>query len=130
MAAFKRALVSARSVAYTATGASGIYFAGVTEKLGIGAEVKAKARTPAGGHVAELVAKGEAEMAVQMISEVKGVPGTEYVGPLPADLQMYTIFSAGLFAGTREADAARALIRFLTTPEAAAAYQAGGMEPG
>jgi molybdate transport system substrate-binding protein len=128
--AFKRTLVSARSVAYTATGASGIYFAGVTEKLGIGAEVKAKARTPAGGHVAELVAKGDAEMAVQMISELKGVPGAEYVGPLPADLQMYTVFSAGLFTGTRETDAARALIRFLTTPAAAEAYKAGGMEPG
>jgi molybdate transport system substrate-binding protein len=128
--AFRRTLLSAKSIAYTATGASGIYFAGVTEKLGIGAEVKAKAKTPAGGHVAELVARGEAEMAVQMISELRGVPGADYVGPLPGDLQMYTVFSAGIFAGAKEAEAAQALIRFLSTPDAAATYKAGGMEPG
>jgi molybdate transport system substrate-binding protein len=128
--AFRRTLLSAKSIAYTATGASGIYFAGVTEKLGIGAEVKAKAKTPAGGHVAELVARGEAEMAVQMISELRGVPGADYVGPLPGDLQMYTVFSAGIFAGAKEAEAAQALIRFLSTRDAAATYKAGGMEPG
>jgi molybdate transport system substrate-binding protein len=126
----KRTLLAARSVTYTATGASGIYFAGVAEKLGIGAEVKAKARTPPGGHVAELVARGEAELGVQMISELRGVPGAEYLGPLPGDLQMFTVFSTGLFAGAREEEAARALVRFLTTPDAARVYQAGGMEPG
>ena len=128
--AFKRALIGAKSVTYTATGASGIYFAGITEKLGIGEQVKAKAKTPAGGHVAELVAKGEAELGVQMISELRGVPGTEYIGPLPGDLQMFTVFSAGLFAGTKQADPAKALVHFLTTPDAARVYKAGGMEPG
>jgi molybdate transport system substrate-binding protein len=126
----RRTLLAAGSVTYTATGASGIYFAGVTEKLGIGREVKAKAKTPPGGHVAELVAKGEAELGVQMISELRGVPGAEYIGPLPGDLQMFTVFSAGLFNGAKEAEAARALVRFLTTPEAVKVYQAGGMEPG
>ncbi len=128
--AFKYALVNAKSVTYTATGASGIYFAGLADKLGIGDQVKAKAKTPAGGHVAELVAKGEAELGVQMISELRGVPGADYVGPLPGDLQLYTVFSAGLFSGAKEADAARTLIRFLTTPDAARVYKAGGMEPG
>lgn len=128
--AFKHTLLAAQSIAYTATGASGIYFAGVTEKLGIGAQIKAKAKTPSGGHVAELVAKGEAELAVQMISELRGVPGADYVGPLPGDLQMFTVFSAGLFPGAKQAEAAQALIRFLTTPEAARVYQSNGMEPG
>ncbi len=128
--AFKRTLLAAKSIAYTATGASGIYFAGVTEKMGIGAEVKAKAKTPAGGHVAELVAKGEAELAVQMTSELRGVPGAEYLGPLPGELQMFTVFSAGLFPGAKQTEAAQALIRFLTTPDAARVYQSNGMEPG
>lgn len=128
--AFKRTLLAAKSIAYTATGASGIYFAGVTEKMGIGAEVKAKAKTPAGGHVAELVAKGEAELAVQMISELRGVPGAEYLGPLPGELQMFTVFSAGMFPGAKQAEAAQTLIRFLTTPDAARVYQSNGMEPG
>lgn len=128
--AFKRTLLAAKSIAYTATGASGIYFAGVTEKMGIGAEVKAKAKTPAGGHVAELVAKGEAELAVQMTSELRGVPGAEYLGPLPGELQMFTVFSAGMFPGAKQAEAAQALIRFLTTPDAARVYQSNGMESG
>jgi molybdate transport system substrate-binding protein len=128
--AFRRALLNAKSVTYTTTGASGIYFAGVIEKLGIAAEVKAKAKTPAGGHVADLVANGEAELGVQLTSEVRGVPGADYLGPLPAQLQMYTVFSAGLFAGAKDAEAAKALIRFLTSPEAARAFQAGGFEPG
>jgi molybdate transport system substrate-binding protein len=128
--AFKRTLLAAKSIAYTATGASGIYFAGVAEKMGIGAEVKAKAKTPAGGHVAELVAKGEAELAVQMTSELRGVPGAEYLGPLPGELQMFTVFSAGLFPGAKQTEAAQALIRFLTTPDAARVYQSNGMEPG
>ena len=127
--AFRRSLLEARSVTYTATGASGIYFGGVIEKLGIAGAVRAKAKTPPGGHVAELVARGEAELGVQMISELRGVPGVEYVGPLPAELQMFTVFSAGLFTGAREAAAAQALIRFLSTSDAARVYQAGGMEP-
>ncbi len=127
--AFRRALLNAKSITYTTTGASGIYFAGVIEKLGIAAEVKAKAKTPTGGHVADLVANGEAEMGVQLTSEVRGVPGTDYLGPLPAELQMYTVFSVGLFPGAKETEAAKALIRFLTSQEAARAFQAGGFEP-
>jgi len=67
---------------------------------------------------------------VQLTSELRGVPGADYVGPLPAEIQMYTVFSAGQFAGSKEGAVAQALVRFLTTPEAARAYQAGGMEPG
>ncbi|HEY4372267.1 MAG TPA: substrate-binding domain-containing protein [Burkholderiales bacterium] len=127
--AFKRALLDAKSVTYTTTGASGVYFAGVIDKLGIAPQVKAKARTQAGGHVADLVAKGEAEIGIQMESELRGTPGADYIGPLPGDLQMYTVFSAGLFNGAMQVQAAKDLIRFLRTPEAAHAYAAGGMEP-
>jgi len=128
--AFKRLLLSTKSITYTGTGASGVYFAGLIEKLGVADAVKAKAKIPPGGHVADLVAKGEAELGVQLTSELRGVPGADYVGPLPAEIQMYTVFSAGQFAGSKEGAVAQALVRFLTTPEAARAYQAGGMEPG
>lgn len=127
--AFKQTLLAARSVAFTGTGASGIYFAGLIEKLGIAAEIKAKARTPSGGHVAELLARGEAELAVQLNSELLGVPGSEYLGPLPGELQMYTVFSAGLFPGAKQAGNAKALIRFLTSDRAAQVYASNGMEP-
>jgi molybdate transport system substrate-binding protein len=127
--ALRLALLQARSVAYTATGASGIYFAGLTERLGIAPQVRAKAITPAGGIVAELVAKGEAELCVQMVSELQGVPGTVFLGPLPKEVQMYTVFSAALMASSPESPAARAWLEFLTTPASLAVYVAAGMEP-
>jgi molybdate transport system substrate-binding protein len=126
--AFKQFLLQAKSVTYTATGASGQYFASVTDKLGIGPQIKAKAITPAGGIVAELVAKGEAELGIQMISELQGVPGTVYLGPLPAEIQMFTVFSAGLFASSAQLAPAQALAEFLITPDAIRVYQAAGME--
>lgn len=125
---FKTLLLQAKSVTYTATGASGIYFAGVTDKLGIGPVVKAKAITPAGGHVAELVAKGEAEVGIQMVSEIKGVPGAVFLGPLPADIQLFTIFSAGMLTGSQVGAPAQALVQFLTSPAAIKVYEASGME--
>jgi molybdate transport system substrate-binding protein len=127
--AFKQTLLQARSVAYTATGASGIYFANLTERMGIAPQVRAKALTPAGGIVAELVAKGEAELCIQMVSELKGVPGTTFLGPLPQELQMYTVFSAGLMAGSTQVAAGQALLEFLSSPASVAVYVAAGMEP-
>ena len=128
--ALKRALLAAKSIAYTATGQSGSYFAGLIEKLGIAAEVKAKARIPAGGSTGELVAKGEAEMAVQQIPELMATAGVELVGPLPKEVQLITGFSAGVSTTAKQPDAASALIRFLSTPEAARVIRAKGMEPG
>lgn len=125
---FKQALLQAQSVAYTATGASGMYFANLSDKLGIGPQVKAKSITPAGGIVAELVAQGKAELGIQMISEIKGVPGTELLGPLPADVQLFTVFSTGLLAGSQQSVPVKALTDFLTTPAAIQVYQASGME--
>lgn len=126
--AFKQFLLQAKSVTYTATGASGQYFANVTEKLGIAPQIKSKAITPAGGIVAELVAKGEAELGIQMISELQGVPGTVYLGPLPAEIQMFTVFSAGLFASSAQLAPAKALADFLITPDAIRVYEAAGMQ--
>ncbi len=128
--AVKRALLEAKSIAYTSTGQSGTYFASLIEKLGIAAEVKAKARIPAGGSTGELVAKNEADMAVQQIPELMATPGIQFVGPLPPEIQYMTVFSAGVAAGASQADAARALIEFLRTPAAARVIRAKGMEPG
>ncbi len=128
--AFKRALLAAKSVAYTTQGASGVYFMTVLDRLGIAAEIKAKAKTQAGGAVAELVARGEAELAVQQISELLPVKGAEYVGPFPPELQNYTAFTAALGLSPKDPAAAKAFIDFLTAPSALSVIKAKGMEPG
>ena len=128
--AFKQALLNAKSVAYTATGASGSYFAGLIDKLGIGDAVRAKAHIIQAGPAAELVAKGEAELAVQQISELLPVAGTDLAGPLPPELQSVTTFSAGISVQAHEPARARALADFLTSPDAVATIRVKGMEPG
>jgi molybdate transport system substrate-binding protein len=128
--AFKRALLDATSIAYTEAGASGIHFSGLTERLGIAAQVKAKARTRPGGLIGELVAKGEAELAVQQIPELMAVAGIELVGPLPHELQSITTVTAAVFSDARQPDAARAFLAFLTTPVAARVFKANGLDPG
>jgi molybdate transport system substrate-binding protein len=127
--AFTRTLLSAKSIAHTLEGASGIHFASLIERLGIASEVKAKAVTRAGGLIGELVARGEAELAVQQVSELMAVPGIELVGPLPQELQSITVVSAGVFVASRQPDAAQALLDFLSTPAAARVIRAAGLEP-
>ena len=129
VAAFRRALLDANSVVYTLTGQSGVYFASVIERLGIAAEVKAKATVVAGGLIGEVVARGEAELGVQQISEILAVPGVMLAGPLPPELQLMTLFSAGVCTGTRHAEAAQALIRFLATPDTARVMRSKGLQP-
>jgi len=126
--AFKRTLLAAKSVAYTTQGASGIYFAGLLQRLGIAEEMKPKAKLLQGGAAAELVARGEAELAVQQISELLPVPGIDYVGPLPSELQNYTVFAAALAPNTKEAGPAASFIKFLTGPDAIAVIKTKGME--
>ena len=112
--ALKRALVAAKSVAHSKSGMSGIYFPTVLQRLGIADEMKGKMvipQTPT--PIGEVVARGDAELGVQQISELMPVAGVDIVGPLPAALQRVTVFSAGLMAAAREAEGARALATFV-----------------
>jgi molybdate transport system substrate-binding protein len=127
--ALKRVLLGANSVAYTQEGASGMHFSGVIERLGIAEEVRAKAVRQPGGLIGELVAAGRAEIAIQQIPELLAVPGIELAGPLPAEIQLVTVSSAGVFAGAKQSDAAQRFIEFLLTPSAARVMKAKGLEP-
>jgi molybdate transport system substrate-binding protein len=127
--AFKRALLDAKAIAYTAAGLSGIYFDNLIERLGIANEIKAKARIKPGGLIAEVVVAGEADLAVQMISELLSVPGAELVGPLPDEINQVSIIAAGVFAGASQAEAAKSLTRYLTTPSAARMMRSKGLTP-
>jgi molybdate transport system substrate-binding protein len=132
VAAFKQALLAAKSVAYidpAAGGSSGIYVAGLLDKLGVAADVKPKAKLIPGGAVAEHVAKGEAELGIHQISEILPVKGVTLVGPLPAEIQNYTVYAAGIGAHAKESDAAKALLKTLTSPAAAEVLKSKGMEP-
>lgn len=128
--AFKRALLSAATVAYidpASGGSSGIYVAGLLKKLGIAEEIKPKERLQAGGYVAEKVAKGEAEIAIHQISEILPVKGVTLAGPLPDEIQNYTVYAAGLSATARDAKAAQAWIDHLKGPATSAVIEARGM---
>jgi molybdate transport system substrate-binding protein len=132
VAAFKQALLAAKSVAYidpAAGGSSGIYVAGLLDKLGIAGEVKPKAKLIPGGAVAEHVAKGEAELGIHQISEILPVKGVTLVGPLPAEIQNYTVYAAGIGAHAKQSAAAKALLKTLTSPAAAEVLKSKGMEP-
>jgi molybdate transport system substrate-binding protein len=127
--ALKRALVAAKSVAYTQEGASGMHFSGLIERMGIAREVQAKAVRQPGGLIGELVAAGKAEVAIQQVPELLAVPGIELVGPLPDAIQLVTITCAGIFAGAKQAKAAQSFIDFLSTSAAMRAMQSRGLEP-
>jgi len=125
----KQALLDAKWIAFTKTGGSGIHVANVIKRLGIADQVYAKATTPEGGAVGPLVARGEAEMAIQQIPELKAVKEIQYVGPLPKELQNFTVFTTGVMTNARQPEAAKALIDFLTTPAAVSLFNAKGFEP-
>jgi molybdate transport system substrate-binding protein len=129
--AFKRALLAARAIAYidpAAGGTSGIYLAQLFDKMGIGAELKPKSVLVPGGLVADWVVRGEAEIGLQQASEILAVPGATLVGPIPAAVQSYTIYTGGIGAGARDPAAARALLATLSGSAAAAVLKAKGME--
>jgi len=127
--AFRKTLLSAKSIGYS-TGPSGVYMLSVFEKLGVSDQVKGKLKqTPSGVFVGNLIANGDTEIGFQQISELVHFPGIDYVGPLPGDLQRMTVFSAGIHAGTRQPDAAKALVKFLTAPAAAPVIRKHGLEP-
>ena len=131
--ALKRALLAAKSITYSNPahgGPIGIHVAKVLERLGIADEMKPKTVfLPKAGAVGVLVANGEAEIALGQIQELVAVAGIEVAGPLPADLQQITVFSAAIMAGAKQAEAGKAFVNFLRTPEAAAVIKAKGMEP-
>lgn len=126
---FRRSLIEARSIAYTQEGASGQHFARLIEQLGIGEQVRAKAVRRAGGLIGELVAAGEAELAVQQVSELLAVPGIEFVGPLPSAIQLVTVSCIGVFAEAKHAQSAHLLADYLAGSEAARVLEAKGLEP-
>lgn len=129
---FKKALMEAKSVAYIdphAGGSSGIYFDTLLLKLGIAEPVRLKAVLVQGGLVAEKLVSGEATLAVHQISEILAVKGAELVGPLPPDIQNYTVYSAGIGSATKDRQAAEALLKFLSGPEAASLLKEKGMLP-
>src|SRR5882672_11187351 len=133
--ALKRALVAAKTVGYAAPSGGSItaaHIMGVFERLGIAAEVAPKARLAAGGpngRVSVLVSSGDAEIGLQQVSELMSNPGVEVIGMLPPDLQLTTIYSAGVTISARQAEAAMSLIRVLTAPTAAPIFKAAGLDP-
>lgn len=129
--AFKQALVAAKSVAYIdpeSGGSSGIYLAGLFDKLGIGEAIKPKAKLKRGGYVADLIVSGEAELGLHQISEILPVKGVTLVGPLPAEIQNYTTYAVGLSATAENAEAAKVFIGLLSSPAATAVLREKGME--
>ena len=122
-----RTLRAARSVAYSRGGASGIHFAAAIDRLGIAAEIDARATVIPAGFTAERLTAGEADIAVQQISELMAVPGVEIVGSLPEPLGIAAVFAGALLAGTRSADARR-FLALLDDAETRRAYAEAGLE--
>jgi len=131
--AFRQALVAARSVAYTNPaegGTSGIYFNGLTERMGIGQTIKQKAVLTRGGREAAIeVAEGRAEMAVIYVSEAIAVKGVKVAGLLPEALQDYSAYAAAIPASSTDPAAARAFIAALASPGMAQRWRANGFDP-
>lgn len=127
--ALRRALLEARSIAYSAS-VSGDYLSTEGfERLGVAEQIRDKTRKIEGERVGAVVARGEAEIGFQQISELLPVPGIDVVGPLPEEVQKVSVFSAGVAATSANAEAARALIGFLVSPQAAGAVRKSGLEP-
>jgi molybdate transport system substrate-binding protein len=127
--AFRRSLLAARSVVRSKEGTSGLYFETLLDRLGIADTMRGKIVLGPSGRIAELVARGEAEMGVQQIPELLPVKGVQYVGPLPGELQLWTVFAAGIGSNANDLTAAKAFIEALVAPSAVALFRAKGLEP-
>jgi molybdate transport system substrate-binding protein len=131
--AFKQTLLNAKSVAYSdpaAGGASGVYFDKLLDRMGIGDQIRAKAKhPPPGGNSANLLVSGEAELAVQQKPEIMYVRGVDVVGDLPGDLNNITVFAAAVSTDSKNADAAKALIKMLHVPASQAVFKEKGLNP-
>ncbi len=127
--AFKKTLLAAKAVAYPGKGASGIYFVGLLDRMGIKDQMQGKLKPMAAEDTVEVVARGEADMVVVVATRITGVPGVDRVGFIPEELQTKIGFAAGLGAAAKDPEAAKALIKFLSGPSAAATLRANGVEP-
>jgi molybdate transport system substrate-binding protein len=125
--AFRRALLSAESIANLRVG-SGLYLDGLLERLGLSEAIRTKARRPEGDSVAVLVAQGEVELGLVVITQILTTPGVELAGPLPPEIQSYVTFTAAVSSGAKQPEVAERLIRFLQGPTAARVILAQGME--
>ena len=131
--AFKKAVLEAKSISFidpASGGSSGIYVEKLLDRLGIADQVKPKEKLKQGGYVADYVESGEAELGIHQISEILPHAGVTLVGPLPKEIQNYTVYAAGIGRGTKDGDAAKALIASLAGPSAQALFKSKGMEPG
>jgi molybdate transport system substrate-binding protein len=126
--AFKRTLLDAKSIGYLRIG-SGAYFAGLLDRLGIADAIKSKVTRPETDIVSEMVARGELELGIVVITQILTTPGVELVGPLPPELQSPIEFVAGVSVNSKAPAAAMELINFLRGPIAIPVIRAQGMEP-
>jgi molybdate transport system substrate-binding protein len=127
--ALKRTLLRAASIAYSSS-ASGVYLSTeLFQRLGIADQIMSKSKRIESELVGAVVARGDAEIGFQQISELLSVPGIDYVGPLPPGAQKVTVFSAGIVVGSVKPDVAKALIAFLASPATAPAITKNGLEP-
>jgi molybdate transport system substrate-binding protein len=124
--AFKQALLNAQTIAYSDGGLTGIYIDGLLGRLGIADQLKSKIRHGRGG---EMVSDGKAEIGLTQVSEILSEPNAELAGPLPPDIQEYTVFPAAVGTAAAQAEAGKALLNFLKSPEAAKVLRAKGLEP-
>lgn len=128
---FRQALLAARAVAYidpAAGGSSGIYLTQLFQRMGIAAQIAPKAVLVPGGLVAQRLVSGEADLALHQISEILAVPGVTLVGPIPAEVQNYTVYAGGISSNTQEMQAAQAFLNLLAGERAKAVLKDKGME--
>lgn len=124
----KRALLDAKAIGHSKQGQSGVHFLEALNRLGIAQEIRPKLKAYDGDDQSIAMQKGELDIAVGGTGPIMEMPGTEFLGGLPPTLQSYVKFSIGVSAASREPEAARALVRFLTSPAVAPAFKAKGLE--
>jgi molybdate transport system substrate-binding protein len=127
--AFKQSMLNAKTIATSGEGSSGRYVASLIEKLGIAEQIKPKIRSGAAGASAQMVARGEVDFVVSGLPPLIGTPGIEWLGYLPEEINSWLVFSGGVGVNAKEAEAGRALLKFLATPAALAVFKANGLEP-
>ncbi len=127
--AFKRSLLEAKTIATSGEGSSGRYVASLIERLGIAEQIKPKIRSGGSGASAQMLSRGEVDFVVSGLPPLIGTPGIEWLGYLPEEINSWLVFSGGVGVNAKEAEAGRALLKFLATPAALAVFKANGLEP-